>query len=285
MPSTLSGPTWVLWALSILCALALTADLAFRLPPAKSDLFHRIAPFDSAHRFPLAARRTPSPSCCLATFFDASSVPQTVALGHSFNASSRTFRPRTFAIATSEIPPELLSIVSRYFAVLNATEPLPQGEFTELLFWTLLRDCYPVIGVAHTGLFNRPMDTLCQAEPFSAVARLGDVVYFDPSLMVLDPNEPPAKAPDAPTFAKLINQAFPEWRILPSDASVEDLENEYFDFWLLYGAPIYMHFAEDTFRKAVTNKGTTLGSPALFEMIQRIAGAAAAAHPALFATL
>jgi hypothetical protein len=193
------------------------------------------------------------------------------------------FRPRTFAIATSAISAEAWSVLAQYFTVVNVSRSLSAGEFSEFYFWSELpSDCFPVVGVGHTGLFNRAPDSLCQAEPFSAVPRLGDVVYFDPMMMVLDPKLPPTKAPDALNFAKLINAEIIDWNILPSDSSVADIENEYLDFWLLYGSPIFLHFDEDTFRRAVSRQNQTLGSPALFEIVWRIVGAAIADHREIF---
>jgi hypothetical protein len=274
--------TWLLWFFSILSIFILSLGLILRLPSPQNDVFRHLYPDILPVPSTPPPRRTPHPQCCIATLFDNISIAQTVALGHSLKSSLLAFRPRVFAIATSDIASNSLSVIQQYFTVVNATKTLSLGEFPEFHFWATLTGGHPVVGVSHTGLFNRAQDSLCQAEPFSAVARLGDVVYFDPSMMLLDPTKRLAKSPDALNFAKLINQEFANWNILPSDSSVADLENEYLDFWLPYGSPTYWHFEEEMFRRAVKKSKKTLGSPALFEIMTRIIDRAVPDHPAAF---
>jgi hypothetical protein len=272
--------TRVLWILALVSVLSLFVELIFRLPHPKQNLFHPIQPDLAAlpRRIPAA---TPNPNCCIATIFDNSSVPQTIALGHSLRARSRTY-PRTIAFQLSPIPPSSLSIIEKYFSVIYVTEPLPEGAFPEFLFWERLADCFPVVGVNHTGVFNRGVESLCRAKPFSGVSRIGDIVFFDPSLMIIDPTAPPpTKSTEFLNFAKLINHEIIDWKPLPTDSLVVETECDYLDFWFRYGSPIYIRFNESSFARAAG--GPRLPKePPLFEMMTKIVGAAAAAHPDVF---
>jgi hypothetical protein len=222
--------------------------------------------------------RTPDPRCCIATAFDNTSIRETVVLGHSLAKTANP--PRALAFATSAIPKDSLAIVSKYFTVIPTT--LPPDAFPEFAYWNKAIDCFPLVAVNHTGAFNRAVDELCQAVPFSSVARLGDIVYFDAALMVLDPkSKPPPIGGGFPTFQKLVNQAIIDWKILPSDRLVVETDNEYLDFWLEYGSPLYVNFNETSFIRAMQQPSKNPGAP-LFRMITKFVAAAMDAHPELF---
>jgi hypothetical protein len=118
--------------------------------------------------------------------------------------------------------------------------------------------------------------------PFSSVARLGDVVYFDAALMILDPKSaPPPFGGGFPTFQKLVNHAIINWQILPSDRLVVETDNEYLDFWLEYSSPIYINFNETSFIRSMGQPSKDPGAP-LFQMITKFVAAAMDAHPEVF---
>jgi hypothetical protein len=272
--------TRVLWLLALASVLSLFAKLLFRLPSPKPNVLHPVQPDVSALRGrpPLAP---PSPNCCIATVFDNSSITQTVALGHSLRAVSPTY-PRAIAFQLSPIAASTLSILEKYFSVVRVADSLPEGAFPEFLFWDRLSDCFPVVAVNHTSVFNRGVESLCRAAPFSSVSRIGDIVFFDPSLMIIDPTAaPPTKSTEFINFAKLINSEIIDWKPLPTDSLVVETECDYLDFWFRYGSPIYIRFNESSFARAAV--GPRLPKePPLFEMMTKIVGAAASAHPEVF---
>jgi hypothetical protein len=184
-----------------------------------------------------------------------------------------------FAIVTSALSAIQLAAISQYFTIINATGKI--DGFPELLYWHEL-SCSPVIAVSHTGLFNKPAERLCNYEPFGGVSRLGEVVYFDPALMVLNPADVPAQPTEAGSFSRYINQEIIEWKPIPSDLSVADVENDYLDFWLLYGSPTYLHFTEETFERAIKGDTNSTGSQLLFAIIKRVVAAAVKDHPDIF---
>jgi hypothetical protein len=62
------------------------------------------------------------------------------------------------------------------------------------------------VAVNHTGFFNRGVEGLGRVAPFSSVSRIGDNVFFDASLMIIDPTAPPPiKSTEFVNFTKLIN--------------------------------------------------------------------------------
>jgi hypothetical protein len=102
--------------------------------------------------------------------------------------------------------------------------------------------------------------------------------------MVLDPRKVVKGKTETQSFSRFINGEITDWRPIPSDLSVEDVENEYLDFWLSYGTPTFIHFGLETFERAVRGDRNSTGSWALFEIIKPAVAAAVKDHPSLLQT-
>jgi hypothetical protein len=267
-------PTWSTWIAAVIAILAFSIELFCYLPLPSQVIFD-----DSPISSPPPAPVAPNPNCCIATVFDSNSIQQTVVLGHSLHRAGSVL-PRTFAILTSPTTANL-SAVEKYFQIINASSTTVL--YPELLFWSEL-NCAPVVAVTHTGLFNRPADRLCSLQPFGAVSRIGEVVYFEPNLMILDPTNKIKEIKEMESFSKFINQEITDWRPIPSELSVADVDHDYLNFWLLYGTPTFIHFGEDTFQKAVRGEKNSTGSFALFDIIRPAVAAAVKDHKELFKT-
>jgi hypothetical protein len=64
----------------------------------------------------------------------------------------------------------------------------------------------PLVAVNDAGPFTQGVDELCHAVSFSFVTRLGNVVYFDAALMVLNlKSAAPPIGSSFPTFQNLVN--------------------------------------------------------------------------------
>lgn len=269
--------TWYSWGLALVSVLVLAGDLFFRLPSPT-------VPFESSKPSKMettaAIKEDSIQDCCLATIISSETARQAVVLGHSLSHTG-SVPPKMYAFTTDKIDEKYLKVIKKYFQVIEAPKENEIGKFTEFLYWTKLKSCAPVVAVSPIGVFNKPADRLCRAKPFASVSKVGDVVYFDSSLMVIDPKDVP-KDNSETTWQKYINREMVEWNPLPSDLSVDDFNNEYIDFWLKYQSPTYIHFTNETFTSAVAKANRSMGSEGLFKIIKRIVSNAKKDHPEVF---
>jgi hypothetical protein len=253
LPNFISRCSWIL---AIISVLILSLELFFNLPvPSKSFFHHNLNP--------ISPSPSPPSTCCLATLINSTSFKHSLALGHSLRQlnSNITF----YAILETSFNSSNISILRQYFNVINISESL---IFPEAAFWEL-KDCFPVVAVSSLGIFRRPIDQLCSSSPFSAVSRVDEVVWFDPSLMVLDPRSVPAFSQSKGSFSEFSKTGI-NWHPLRPDLSVNDIAHEYMEFSLRYLSPTYIHFTADTFLRASSNQTVGSGSALLFEMIRPI---------------
>lgn len=243
--------------------------------------------------------------CCIATIFDQSSIKQTIALGYSIKSSYKRNNyknqdiPKTFALFTSDkddnfkITEKELSVLKKYFDIVNISNKQQEttNNMIELLFWTTeeLKNCFPVVALTHNGLFNKAPIEICNSIPFSAVSKTGDIVFFDTSLMVLDPSTHPGKLNKEyeknkknKQFKRYINYQITDWKLLSTDLSVQDYNNDFLDFWLKYGTPTFIHFEDNTFYNSINGINKTSGSPEIFKIIVKIIDEVKNAHPDIF---
>ncbi|KAK8842565.1 hypothetical protein M9Y10_025423 [Tritrichomonas musculus] len=246
-------------------------------------------------------------NCCIATIFEKSSIQQTILLGYSLlkansndeNSKNHKYTiPKTFALFILEnddisISENELLALKKYFEIINITSEQLKltNNMKELLFWTTpeLKKCYPLVGLAHNGLFNKAPNRICNSIPFSAVSKTGDVVFFDTSLMVLDPTKHPGQMNEKynknnknKQFKKYINYQITNWKPLPTDLSVEDYNNEFLDFWMKFGTPTFIHYEDSTFYNAINNVNKTSGSQEIFKIITKLANEVKLAHPNIY---
>ncbi|OHT08635.1 hypothetical protein TRFO_22710 [Tritrichomonas foetus] len=285
----ISTLTIVSWIAALLSIIVLMIDLFIRLPsPEKTnrnsyqnDVNYEKNPNFNRNQETETENESIPDGCCIATILNSKTIKQGIALGYSLNATNG-FRPKSFAILTSSIPESDLSIVKQYFNVIDVTSDLSNHKYEQYFFWSHLKECSPVVAVTPSGVFNKPPTKLCTAKPFSAVSKKGDVVFFDTSLMVLDPNMPPPDPKNTDfKFSKFITRNI-EWNPLSTDLSVEDYSNEYIDFWLKYSSPTFIHFDDDTFKKAASGNEKSHGSQGLYAIIKRIILGAKEKHPEIF---
>jgi hypothetical protein len=180
-----------------------------------------------------------------------------------------------YAFAISAVPKKKLKVLSKYFTVIDAIDYRQLAEFPEALYWKKL-SCSPLVAVNYSGVFNRPADKLCAAQPSSAVSRNGDV---DPSLMVLDPRNPSKSFSGEINFARSINKQITNWKPMTTDSSVEDYDNEYIGFWLQYATPTFIHFDDETFNRAANGNEAASKSKDLYLFFRQIVDAAKKEHP------
>jgi hypothetical protein len=198
---------------------------------------------------------------------NSSSFLPAIALGHSLRQIHRNIT--FYVLRDSSINSSESSILERYFTVVDLPESL---IFPEAGFWQI-SDCFPVVAVSPFGVFREPIDRLCAAKPFSAVSRVDEVVWFDPSLMVLDPSNVPAFSDLKESFSEF-SKAGMSWTPLKPELSVMDIAQDYMEFALRYLRPTYIHFSAETFTRAAQGQSVGNGSAGLFEMIQPIITAA-----------
>ena len=266
-----AGFTWYIWALAMCSLIILAFDLLFFLPHPSKPIESEKSSVQCDHSIP--------ESCCVATLLNNDNALNVVTLGHSLSETSSSL-PSTFAIMLEDIPREKLDVISNYFNIINATDKSP--PFPELLFWSKLKHCMPVIAVSALGVFTNTVNDLCHAKPFSSVSANGDVVYFDPSLMILDPNDPPNTSHHEKTWSKFVNKAYLNWNPLPPRSSVNDYANAFLEFSLNYAPPTYVHFKKPTFHQALIGSSETSGSKKLYEVIKRAVNSAKLAHANIF---
>lgn len=300
------------WALAILSIFIFMIDLFIRAPdPVNPFIKNDLIDYDqieidnkpkNSHQY-RENRLNNNEKCCIATIFDQSSIKQTIALGYSILNSYNNFQnhtvPKTFALFTADnnnnynISNNELLTLEKYFRVINISTT--QQEITngmiELLFWTIpeLKNCFPVVALTHNGIFNKAPIDICNSIPFSAVSKTGDIVFFDTSLMVLDPSKHPGKLDKKyeknkknKQFKRYINYQITDWKPLPTDLSVEDYNNDFLDFWLKYGTPTFIHFEENTFFNSIKGINQTNGSREIFKIIVKIINQVKDKHPDIF---
>ena len=257
-----------LWILAIASLMALTMRLFVSLPVSSKSL----ASDSTESSFP--------DTCCVATLVNSQNVPDAVTLGYSLHHTGLVI-PHSFAIAVEPLSNQQLQALANYFIVINGTT----GEmFPELLFWKKLKQCRPVVAVSATGVFHKPVDELCRAEPFASVSGSGDTMYFNPELMVLDPRDEP-NGPPGKTWKSFVNRAYLNWKQLPPHFAVRDYKNDYLDFTFRYREPIYVYFNKNTFRRAVAGSDKTDDSKFLYKILKGMVAAAKEEHREVYDSL
>jgi hypothetical protein len=261
--------SWISWVFATASVLSLSLELLCHLPTPSKKIFQE-------RRLPARTSPPIPPStCCLATLVNSTSFRPAIALGHSLRQLNGEIP--FYAFVDHRVNSSHRSALGEYFSVLNRSESL---VFPEAAFWGLSA-CYPVVAVGAIGVFKGTVDALCAAPPFSAVSRVGEVVWFDPTLMVLDPSQRPTFSAAKDSFSDFSKTEM-TWKPLRPELSVEDVAHEYMEFWLRYLSPTYIHFTMDTFDRAVRGKEVGEGSIGLFQMIRSIVKSAAEGHPELF---
>ena len=261
--------SFYLWVFAIASLVALTFRLFASLPVSSKSL----ASDSTESSFP--------DTCCVATLVNSENVPDAVTLGYSLHHTGLV-TPHSFAIAVEPLSDQQLRALSAYFTVINGSS---NGDaFQELLFWKELKQCRPVVAVSATGVFHKPADELCRAEPFASVSASGDTMYFSPELMVLDPRDEP-NGPPGKTWKSFVNRAFPDWKQLPPHFAVRDYKNEYLDFSFKYREPVYVHFSKNTFRRAVAGDNKTDDSKFLYKILKGMVAAAKGEHRKVYDSL
>lgn len=273
----ISSVTWILWSVAVASIVILSFEMFLVAPSPPQEIINNY----QAPKLNNYENIELNKECCLVTIFDSTTVKQTLTLGFSLYYSGGDI-PKTYAIMTSKIKQKEFESLNRYFTVIDAINTTDY-RWKEELNWMFFDDCSPVVAVSNNGVFTQPLNRICNAKPFSAVSHKGDVVYFDTSLMVLDPLQILEKDKKKyKNFDQFINQYFPKWNPLPTDLSVDDFENEYIDFWLKYNHPNYIHFTKEIFDDALNNKQKGGGSPGLYDIIKRVVQAAKDANPVIF---
>lgn len=294
----ISFVTYFSWGLAFFMILILNINLFFQLPNLTSeeasfqDNDHQSNqnPISTSQDNPLINQK-----CCIVTIFDSSSIKQTISLGYSifksYKQNSSKYKPKLFALFKhSSIKPIEITSIEKYFSIINITIEEQQlvNDMDPLLFWTnqelKTHGCFPIVGLTNLGVFHKNPTEICNHQPFSAVSSKGDVVFFDPSLMVLDPSQNPMEmtpisTPQKLTFQKYINNRITNWTPMSTALSVDDYNNEYLDFWLKYSSPTFVHFQNDVFVSAVNGKNQSTGSPGLYAIIKKNVEEAMKANP------
>jgi len=249
---------WTSWFFALLSVLFLSYEIILRTPDVEIGKVPYFVENDIIEKA--------IESCCISTIFDSHSIRQAVVLGHSLNHLGSK-PPKMFAFFLDNITEHNLSEVSKYFSVINGYN---HGlKYSELLHWSL-KECNPVIAVSKNGAFYKEPTKICNSKPFSSVSQRGDIVFFDPSLMVLNPTDNIDASKEEGSFKRFINDRYPEWNPLPSDLSVEDYDNDFLDFWCKFSSPTYVHFNDDTFNRAIKGNSAGTGSKALYLLIKRM---------------
>ena len=249
--------TIILWIIAFFSVFCLTIELMLNLETPKNIYSTtKVDPKITSH-------------CCLATLVNENNIQQALVLGHSLFSQTPSI-PKVVALQTSPLSSDQKELLSKYFEIYDVINKTTTVQFHELLYWTELQSYFPVIAVNANGVFNSSPANLCHARPFSAVSNRGDSIFFDTSLMILDPTQ--ELNPDSSTknFHNLANSQNFDWNPLRTDSSVEDYSNEYIDFWLGYSKPIYIHFSVDVFRNALRGSKSTPGSKGLYNIISGI---------------
>ena len=284
--------TFFIWCFAIISILILTLDLYIHSP-------NPLSPLSKSDQIPIVDQKLQNPknningddkvityndysNCCIATILDESSIKQAITLGYSIN-STGGFIPKMYAILDSNISEIELNTLKKYFNIIYSSNDTQSLKFKELLLWRYFQKCSPLVYVTPNGVFNKDPSKICSAKPFSAVSKKGDIVYFDTSLMVIDPqNKVTGNENNEQHFKKFINKVFSEWNPLSTDLSVEDYNNEYIDFWLKYSQPTFIHFDESVYKSALKNEKESSGSQGLYRIILDIVNNAKTAHLDIF---
>ena len=254
---------WILWLLALFLIILLSFQLLYDIP----DVSKLPNPFIEEISNPLT--KIPN-SCCIATIFDSNSFLKTLSLGYSLH-NLGSYPPRSIAFLTSDLSSQKFNLISKYFEIINISNSIKSLKFQELIYWNLT-DCYPLITVSNSGIFNKSPNNLCNIKPFSAVSQRGDIVFFDTHLMIINPQEKIEEAENEYSFSKFINNKFINWNSLSTDLSVEDYDNDFLDFWMKFSSPTYIHFNDDTFKRAYEGKSFGSGSRAIFQLLKRNIG-------------
>ena len=197
-----------------------------------------------------------NPKCCIATLFGKNDIKQLLVLGyslHQFNSNP----PKMYALSKHNISDDNRKLIQKYFEIVDVFNMTNPPKFHQTLFWEL-DDCSPVVAVDVNGFFASNVNGLCNAKPFSSIARNGDPFLFDSSIMVLDPLLPPDfdESISENQWKNYINRIITKWNPLKSNLCVNDKNENFLDFWMTFGQPVYIHFSEKTFR-AIQNKSRT----------------------------
>lgn len=252
------------WITAVISILLLSLEIINHLPklePLSSQL-------DSFYEI---KRNHYIPNCCLATMASNSSFTNAMVMAHSLN-SIGIDPPTSYIFIKSDITEENRKLLEKYFKVIIMDANSKRLIYDELNFWTL-DDCSVVVAVSSNGVFIKDMNHVCMAPPFSAVAKRGDVVSFDISMMVLNPKDkyPIRRLNDTrgKNFHEFINDVYPEWNILPSDLSVEDYKNDYLVFWSTYSRPTFIHYNPERFTNVTIDSTKSFGNKALSPLIKK----------------
>ena len=243
-----------------ICLLLLSFDLIINSPTPLIDISDRDTKKQTF--FP------ENPNCCIATLFGQNDIKKLLVLGyslHEFNPNP----PKMYALSKHNISDENRELIQKYFHIVDIYNMTNAPKFHQILFWEL-EDCSPVVAVDVNGLFASNVNELCNAAPFSAVAKNGDPFLFDSSLMVLDPLNPPDfdDTINNQQWKNYINKLYPNWKPLKSNLCVNDKQESFLEFWMSFGSPVYIHYSDKTF-KAIENRNADniYGSVNVFSFI------------------